>query len=1419
MAHVEFMLAAVTVVLSLVWLLCRFVFARRTSRDLAWRTALVVVAIAPGLTVVRSACLSWQWPIRILPAASASGSRAEGAAVFVQQAIVESSPMNRADAKTATGAPGAPLDARPIVRNTTGRQAEPNWRASSDNASRTDSAASSDRKHAHSWLTVLASLWLVGSLFQCLRITRAARNSRRLISSIELVTDERLRELSAWSAQKVGLPHSVDLVISAHVGVPIVCGLWRARIVIPPCLAVRDALPQVRAALLHEYGHIRRRDLAFDLLLKLVVAGLWPHPLVHLMARELRRLREEICDNYVLAEESPAAYSELLLQLAVGRRFNNGELIGQAMFSKQSWLEARIDSILAPGRLLETRPLRWTRWLVAGATSVALFAAILIRLERAVAAPPFPDPATTSTSRLSGKPADVPKNNPLEQPQKTTAAITRQGNDDSQPPPREFLFQVVTRDGKPVVGATVTPWALSCSGGSFSVNDKQESVAKSDSNGTARVVFTKEMDVVTTAMLGHRGISGIDSIALRVDHPHHPVMANYIAVGRDQKIVLADSATIAIRARRAQEQAPALRLYPLLSRSAKLDWSEVNGLLTIRRVDLSSKLASQWLRVVQVPTDGPAWFSDLIDLKEKTGNSISLDVTLVPAVQMQGRLGDMVPRPVKNGRAIAVVVAGQDGSSTLAWNAVADIAADGTFILDSLPAHENLQIIALCDNWVSRSPSSGELKVYSAQHGFPGQDTTGGTAAGRVFPQSLRLNATVNKSIIPMELTASSAVTVLDEQGAPIANAEVQFFPNQVFHNYGSSLLGNRRDQAAFIRERLASRDRNQDADEPLPTGNEAAPEYLTKTDARGVAVVSGLPPAVGDGPQVFRQVQFSVGRPGYVAISNFRTDADEHFPILVAPLTAGKTERVTVRMRREDPLPEEAAVGADELTGRVVNEQGQPLADVQVLVWEQDEDKIRTDQEGRFHLGITAESGDEHHQVVRFIKPGYAPYLVSDWKLGRIRRDVVLETKTYFEGVVRRPDGQPAADVLIRANQGPKEDNPAAVISEIWTETRTDAAGKYKLLVQPDSYAVEIRVPGVGAARVPKAGEKSDDDDANSRALPKPVRPKIRIASHEAKTLDIQLTPGVEFRARIVDGATGKPIPGVRLWHWQYPGVEGRSDAMGLVTIATMPECEFTFMIESPGYLRGWSPEIPERWKELVTEGPRRGPASPTIAVDEGLPFDLTLDMPQVTITLEPCVKVTGHVRDPEGRPVAGATVAPVRSGKATSLTGDTRYSVATKDDGSFTVELPPDDGQKYNLTVHDGEYGQWRLWANGVGPVFEANAGQKIDALDLRLTRAGIVRGRVVDSLGKPVAKVYVQTTATDWLESNYYNPSIRSDDEGRFELRFVRPGRHLVHGWMRVRDSEKDGPKYRAVDVKPGEIANVGDVFIPPEDQDRP
>jgi len=106
----------------------------------------------------------------------------------------------------------------------------------------------------------------------------------------------------------------------------------------------------------------------------------------------------------------------------------------------------------------------------------------------------------------------------------------------------------------------------------------------------------------------------------------------------------------------------------------------------------------------------------------------------------------------------------------------------------------------------------------------------------------------------------------------------------------------------------------------------------------------------------------------------------------------------------------------------------------------------------------------------------------------------------------------------------------------------------------------------------------------------------------------------------------------------------------------------------------------------------------------------------------------------------------------------------------------LPASGGREYNLVAHDGEYGQWRTWANGVTRPFATKPGEH-RAYALRLGRPARVRGRVVDESGKPVADREVRASPTDGLENRYYDPSARTTADGTFELNFIRAGEQFI------------------------------------------
>ncbi|HUP80542.1 MAG TPA: hypothetical protein VM260_18480 [Pirellula sp.] len=122
--------------------------------------------------------------------------------------------------------------------------------------------------------------------------------------------------------------------------------------------------------------------------------------------------------------------------------------------------------------------------------------------------------------------------------------------------------------------------------------------------------------------------------------------------------------------------------------------------------------------------------------------------------------------------------------------------------------------------------------------------------------------------------------------------------------------------------------------------------------------------------------------------------------------------------------------------------------------------------------------------------------------------------------------------------------------------------------------------------------------------------------------------------------------------------------------------------------------------------------------------------------------------------------------------MTGDTRFSTKTDANGKYRVVMPAGNWFRYNLMAHDGDYQEWRTWANGVGEAMFSSPGEVYTDINLTLTHPATVRGQV---LVKGIPLITAQ--AKDLFENRYYNPSAIINEDGCFELKFIRAGEQTL------------------------------------------
>ncbi len=197
------------------------------------------------------------------------------------------------------------------------------------------------------WRTALPFLWSAGCAALLLRLLGAHWLLRRAARRARAVTDGPLAAALAAAALQLGVIQRVRLLVEEKRTIPLVWGVWRPRLLLPEEALTWDA-GQLQSVLLHELGHIRRRDPLEQWLTQLACALYWFNPLVWLAAWRLHVERERACDDLVLASGvRPSAYAEHLLHVATKLPPARWTAACGLAMARHSSLEGRLLAVLS----------------------------------------------------------------------------------------------------------------------------------------------------------------------------------------------------------------------------------------------------------------------------------------------------------------------------------------------------------------------------------------------------------------------------------------------------------------------------------------------------------------------------------------------------------------------------------------------------------------------------------------------------------------------------------------------------------------------------------------------------------------------------------------------------------------------------------------------------------------------------------------------------------------------------------------------------------------------------------------------------------------------------------------------------------------------------------------------------------------
>lgn len=153
---------------------------------------------------------------------------------------------------------------------------------------------------------IIITVWLVLVCFRCLQLILNVFRLERMRSAHTYDVPEfwqgRIQELS----QKLNISR-VTLRLSRLVKVPCVVGFFKPTILIPFSLLSGLTQAQVESILIHELAHIRRRDFYVNLLQGVVGVIYFFNPALIWVSGQIRKERENCCDDIVLQGTSDKA--------------------------------------------------------------------------------------------------------------------------------------------------------------------------------------------------------------------------------------------------------------------------------------------------------------------------------------------------------------------------------------------------------------------------------------------------------------------------------------------------------------------------------------------------------------------------------------------------------------------------------------------------------------------------------------------------------------------------------------------------------------------------------------------------------------------------------------------------------------------------------------------------------------------------------------------------------------------------------------------------------------------------------------------------------------------------------------------------------------------------------------------------------
>ena len=198
-----------------------------------------------------------------------------------------------------------------------------------------------------SWAAIMVAVWSLITVVGGLRILYSFWRLHKVRTNSGLIAVDSLAPSLQSTIAACQPLRAFELRTSDEVRVPTALGLYRPAILLPKWSLQDLSTEELRAIILHEFAHLRRRDDWTNLAQKVLRAIFFFHPAVLWIENRLSIEREMACDDAVLSETNdPGQYARCLISLAEKSLLRRTLAMAQAVIGRAHETSQRLARIL-----------------------------------------------------------------------------------------------------------------------------------------------------------------------------------------------------------------------------------------------------------------------------------------------------------------------------------------------------------------------------------------------------------------------------------------------------------------------------------------------------------------------------------------------------------------------------------------------------------------------------------------------------------------------------------------------------------------------------------------------------------------------------------------------------------------------------------------------------------------------------------------------------------------------------------------------------------------------------------------------------------------------------------------------------------------------------------------------------------------